>query len=265
MFLIYIVLTFGAIWLVTGAILCWRNGSFWSPYIDGSNPIKYWLLGPFWLPAFHIFGPLLTALEEFGGPKRWDIFLSYSHWNCLWASAIYGITRYSGAKVFLDFVVINRGADWRGRAEKGISESDIFVYLDSPDARGSENVQYEVRYRERTYRLTTERWRQKKVNGSEFPSDAVKSSSAFNRDIGVATLPILQSPHPDWKYQTPRREASEAIGNMEGWLEINLPAVELLANLLHLPLPPRSELDTLMRQYLEFAVSGDLPRFNFPY
>jgi hypothetical protein len=217
------------------------------------------------MPAFHLVGLLLETFEKFDGAKSWDIFPSYSHWDCLWASAIYGITRYSGAKVFLDFVVINKGAGWREIAEKGISESDIFVYIDSPDAKASENVQYEVRYRERTYPLTTERWRQKKVNGSEFPSGAVKSSPAFNREKGDATLPIPQSPRPGWKYQTSNGTADEAIGNMEGWLEVNLPAVELVANLLHLPLPPRSELEKFMRQYLEFAVSGKLPRFNIPY
>lgn len=217
------------------------------------------------MPALHLAGPLLEAFEKLDGPKSWDTFLSYSHWDCLWASAIYGITRYSGAKVFLDFVVINRGTGWKETAEKGISESDIFVYIDSHDARASENVQYEVRYRERTYSSSIENWRQKQVSGSEFPSNAVKSSPAFNREKGELTLPIPQSPHPDWKYQTPSGSASDAIGNMEGWLEVNLPALELVASLLRLPLPPRGELDTLMRQYLEFTVSGKLPRYNLDF
>src|SRR6202035_5761703 len=96
-------------------------------------------------------------------PKQWDVFLSYSHWDCLWASAFFGIIRFNQGEVFLDYAAIQRDSDWTPVAETGIAQSDIFMLLESSDARQSEAVQHEVQHRRRIYRRSRREWRDRQV------------------------------------------------------------------------------------------------------
>jgi len=257
------------LWLSVGFLLAnrWRFLFFHEPsgYVGFVTSLAYWLLGPILLPAA---APVFWIQEHIqsrgaSSPKNWDLFLSYSHWDCLWASAVYGAGRFAGAEMFLDFVVIQRDSDWKEPAERGIRESDIVVLFNSPDATNSVNVQHEVVYRQSSYRGTRKEWRDKPVirpyGSPGFPSQAVKSSQFFRQDSGIASIPIPQTEHPDWKYLTPPQSASKAVGNIEGWLEVNLPAVEEVASALGLPCPPREQLDRLMREYLEWAAGGRTP------
>jgi Ankyrin repeats (3 copies)/Ankyrin repeats (many copies) len=223
--------------------------------------VLYCVVGAFVAPLLVPVFNYLSRRDD--APKAWDVFLSYSHWNCLWASALFAVTRFSGGEVFLDYVVIQRGQGWRGIAEKGIAQSDIFVFLDTCDAREAPNVQHEVRYRRTTYPRTSGGWRDKRVLQSTFPSDVAKGGSWFQRKTGIIVLAVPESPHASEKYKTPSGAASESIANIEGWLSVNLPAVEMLASQLGLPCPPRQILDPLMRQYLEWvAGTRKIPRLS---
>jgi hypothetical protein len=219
-------------------------------------------------------------------PKKWDVFLSYSHRDCLWASAFFGIFRFACGEVFLDYVALQRGDAWKPIAETGIAQCDIFVLLESSDARESESVQYEVRCRQRTYSKSRREWRDREVraeirttgdidvdaeiqkrvstiwNNPGFPSSIIKGSSYFQRDTGSITIAIPDGPHPGAKYEPPAGIASESIGNIQGWLSVNLPALEKLAERLGLPCPPREVLDQNMREYLEWAAGGHKPLHN---
>lgn len=254
-------------WLSWGGYLCWRDRDFWFDYLPQShspNPVLYWLVGPFIYPLVMLLGPLLQEPT-----KCWDVFLCYSHWNCLWASAFYGLARFSGALVFLDYVEIAKEADWRFVAEKGIKETDTLVFLESADSRDSENVQHELSHRRNTYRRRSQAWKDASVPDSNFPRNIIKASLSFESRTGVVTIAVPETPHPSWRYKSPSECSSDAVANIEGWLAVNLPAVVTLSTAIGLPCPPREVLASLMREYLEFAATGNPPgwlrRLHLPY
>lgn len=264
----YLLLGLGmTLWLVPGVTLCWM-GWFAQFRRDESRwfHVVYWLLGPLLFPPLWLAMDLFDRIRCFRAwgrsgppPKTWDAFLSYSHWDCLWASAIYGVLRLCKAEVFLDFVAIQRGPAWRSVAEAGIFAADTFLLIESPDSSRSEAVQFEIRRRRQSYAATSQAWRNLPVPDSTFPDHLLKGTPLFKHETGIIAVPIPGSPHANWKYKTPSQTASSSIANLEGWLEINLPAVHATAALLGLDCPPRQLLEPVMREYLGWAAGGPKP------
>jgi hypothetical protein len=259
-----LLLATAALWVGWGIKLCWE---FRDVFPDRRYELSlvhfvlYWMLGPILAPLLWLGLPLASwiAKPNDAEPTSWDFFLSYSHWDCLWASALYGVIRFSGGRVFLDFVVINRGRNWQPIAEKGIKGSNIFLLLDSIDSRASANVGHEIAFRRRTYRARGRTRRDRCTPDSSLALNVARGLPTHSRRDGILTLGPIHSIHPDWIHETRPEYHSKLIGNLPGWLEVNLPAVQVHAQALGLPCPPRDALEALMTDYLILAAEGRMP------